>query len=67
MPPATAPTVAPAAPKMAAPSNPRAVMGPTPGTSAIRTEPPVIPTPPPSNAPTAVPMPGCSVASVGTV
>ena len=59
------PTAAPAAPRMAAPSKPSAVIGPSPGTRAIRSEPPVIPTPPPNSAPIALPMPGCSVASVG--
>jgi hypothetical protein len=40
-------------------------MGPSPGTKAIRTEPPAKPMPPPSNAPIAPPIPGCSDASCG--
>src|SRR5579863_5941373 len=58
--------LAPAAPRINSPNKPIAVITPTPGTTAaISREAPDIPAVAPTTAPIALPMPGCSVASVG--
>src|SRR5580692_1353017 len=58
---------APAAPANAPANSPIAVIGPTPGINAAITSGPAdSPAAPPSNAPIALPIPGCSVVTLGT-
>src|SRR5260370_32728816 len=67
LPPAPAPTLAPAAARTAPPKRPIAVIGPTPGTRAATINgPPESPAAPPTRAPMALAMHGCSAATTGT-
>src|SRR5215472_11770972 len=63
--PATPPSVAPAAPRIAAPKRPTAVTSPAPGTKVDTSNPPERPPAVPIIAPIAFPIPGCSPASTG--
>src|SRR5216684_9026809 len=70
--PASAPAVAPPPPNNAAPINPNASTGPTPGTRIVAAAAPTVapaatPIAPPTVPPNARPMPGCSASIAGSV